>query len=282
MNKFIKGVVYFGIICTVIYGLQVAIIITISSYKGLKLDTEKSILIVGNSQTECAVNDSICTNIFNFSKSSETSPISYVKIRQILNDNPKIDTIMIGFNPLYVNNNADYWLYSRQHFAEIAPFWSFDDFINFPFNLQNFGLRSFRAFLLTSNKLNDLGGYQYIIRDKLHTDIKRRETQAETTESTSPSGNKMSLLYINKIISLCKQKNIKLIFINTPTYQASKYFDTQDFYRLYNDNFATIEFWDYIDMQLPDSCFGDINHLNHRGAKIFSETLKLRINEQKN
>lgn len=280
MNKFIKGVVYFGLICTVIYSLQVVIIMTISKDKGLKINQDKHILLVGNSQPECAVNDSICTTIFNLSASSETSPISFVKIRQILQDNPNIDTIMVGFNPLYVNNNADYWFYSRQHYAEIAPFWSYDDFKCFPFNLQNFGLRSFRALLLNLNGLKSLGGYNYLVRDKLQADIQRRESQSVSEEQ--PQGNKMSLLYINKIIALCKKNDIKLIFINTPTYQASKYFDTQDFYRLYNDNFATIEFWDYIDMQLPDSCFGDINHLNHRGAKIFSETLKLRINEQKN
>ena len=30
-------------------------------------------------------------------------------------------------------------------------------------------------------------------------------------------------------------------------------------------------------MELPDSCFGDLDHLNYKGAKVFSEYLEKEV-----
>jgi hypothetical protein len=34
---------------------------------------------------------------------------------------------------------------------------------------------------------------------------------------------------------------------------------------------------DYSTFQLPDSCYGDVTHLNYRGARIFSQYLQERF-----
>lgn len=84
------------------------------------------------------------------------------------------------------------------------------------------------------------------------------------------SPNPLQLEYLHKIVELCEQQHIKLYFINTPIYQIDKYWDTEDFYKKIKTMFGNVEFLDYGRLQFPDSCYGDIDHLNYKGAKQFS------------
>ena len=47
-------------------------------------------------------------------------------------------------------------------------------------------------------------------------------------------------------------------------------------------NYSNIKFYDFKDMELPDSCFGDLDHLNYKGAKVFSEYLEKEILHKNN
>ncbi|MDR0371726.1 MAG: hypothetical protein LBH80_07760, partial [Prevotellaceae bacterium] len=38
-----------------------------------------------------------------------------------------------------------------------------------------------------------------------------------------------------------------------------------------------VKYMDYSTFQLPDSCYGDVTHLNYRGARIFSQYLQERF-----
>lgn len=76
------------------------------------------------------------------------------------------------------------------------------------------------------------------------------------------------------------RKNIRLIFLNTPIYNAEKYLDTSYFYKVLNEKFPDIELWDYMKLDIPDSHREDINHLNEQGARVFSLIIAKRLEGQ--
>lgn len=273
MKEFIIKTICFSFVIIVIYIVQICFISWKVKQTVIPAESTKHILLLGDSHTECAINDTICSMLYNYSKGSDTSPISYFKIKKALADNLSIDTILISFSPLSIGVTADKFILNRnESLANTLPFWNFEDFILLPFPFNIVGLN----YIFNTSSIKMAGGYLYLVRNKLNTDIERRKHLTE-----KPTGNKITLLYLKKIVDLCQCKNIKLIFINTPIYQASKYYDTDLYYKIYNEQFSEIELWDYMNMSFPDSCRGDINHLNYKGASIFSEHLKIRLNEDR-
>ena len=52
--------------------------------------------------------------------------------------------------------------------------------------------------------------------------------------------------------------------------------------RYYKQKYSHIKFYDFREMYLPDSCFGDLDHLNYKGAKVFSEFLEKEVLHKQN
>lgn len=57
-------------------------------------------------------------------------------------------------------------------------------------------------------------------------------------------------------------------------YNKDFYYNTEDFYKAYENNYAEIPFLDYSDWNCPDSYRKDEHHLNQIGATIFTQKLK--------
>ena len=106
-------------------------------------------------------------------------------------------------------------------------------------------------------------------RNKLEKDIELRETNIFAHEEEL--GYQFD--YLMKIVELCKIYNVELILINTPTYKSEIY-SNNTLQSYYNRYFSQIKYLDFSDFVLPDSGYGDIEHLNYKGAEIFSQYLE--------
>lgn len=125
-------------------------------------------------------------------------------------------------------------------------------------------------FTFRRNELRDpLKGYVYLD----HVYDASRTSQSHISEK-SEIGEK-NALYLQKIIDLCKQKNIELMLVKTPnneTAEQRKYFNTvadmaaqaQVPFVNFNDHFETIG----LDTKTD---FYDATHLNYKGAEKFSK-----------
>ncbi|GHT65454.1 hypothetical protein AGMMS50239_25330 [Bacteroidia bacterium] len=83
------------------------------------------------------------------------------------------------------------------------------------------------------------------------------------------------VLLLRRIVRIfCNEKEVKLILFNTPVYQVDKYTDQAKFDSLRIAILPDVDYMDFSDFLLPDSCYGDIGHLNYHGAEIFSEYLQ--------
>jgi len=95
----------------------------------------------------------------------------------------------------------------------------------------------------------------------------------------------LQLEYLLKIINLCSKKNIRLYLINTPV--SDEYFTKipekfiTHYYNIVKElkSYKNVKILNYHNYQLPKNCYGDADHLNSNGAKIFSEIIISEIND---
>ena len=82
--------------------------------KLLKIKNDISVVFAGDSNVECAINDKIISNSINIAQSGEAYLFTFAKLRSLLEYNPQIKTIFLGFS--YNNllkTTEDLWLFRR-------------------------------------------------------------------------------------------------------------------------------------------------------------------------
>ena len=75
-------------------------------------------------------------------------------------------------------------------------------------------------------------------------------------------------------------KSIDLILLNTPksTFLRQSYDPKAiEYWRYVGKELCRSTIMDYMDYGLPDDCYGDLIHVNYKGAEIFSRHLARRI-----
>lgn len=243
---------------------------------------EAHIALLGNSHVETSVNDSILTGSRNFARSAELAEFMYAKLKLLHKYNSQLDTVYVCFDemiPFYKSYVDD--IYSPSYYDMLTV----SDWINI-FRLGGFeyGSTHFaRPFAITKmydymfatratefnlRKTDNIGGYMYLRRDKLQENIRRVKKSGQ-----QPSTQPVSMYFLDRMAEYCRENDIQLIFICPPQHPSRG--DNQQIYRsLHMSRYSDIPLVDCIDVTLPDSCYGDISHLNHRGARLFSRFLE--------
>ena len=239
----------------------------------------KTILVVGDSYTECAINDSILTNAFNFSQGGTTYFHSYLKIREILEHNPHIDTIVLSYSYKEMAKSRDNWFYGAESIQFMMPIYYFlfndNDFYALFISNPHDVLSNIPRIIFTKNySIDHLGKYLYLERDKLQ-EAKNRYIASDKEEKVEYSKHQEE--YLLKIYNLVRSKNIDLILQHTPIHpflkeelEENKY----DYYSLAEQKLPKAKIVDHSNMDIPEYGFGDLDHLNHKGARLYSEYLK--------
>ena len=93
------------------------------------------VLILGDSHTQCGIDDALLPNSLNLSESADTYFYSYVKLKRMLKANPQIDTLILGYADFNITDNQDRWLRSENINSFKLPIYFFlfdqDDFSDF-------------------------------------------------------------------------------------------------------------------------------------------------------
>jgi hypothetical protein len=286
MKKFLLCIFKFFALIMAIVIVLVATVYFILSGASFVIPEDRNILIIGDSHTECAIDDSIFTRSFNISQSGTAYLYSYVKLRKFLAKNPHVDTVLLSFHGGSIHKSMDEWTVGDKYIlGRIPNYFSLITARELPIFIDNptfystvikLPVKSIRAILkfivkhsLTYKDLY-IGGYIKLDRDKLQQDIERSEnnTAAETGYSD------YQIEYLLKIVDLCTEQNVELILFNAPTYNAKKYGNLQALNDFYNTYLIGTRYLDYSDFILPNYGYGDIGHLNFKGAEIFSNYLE--------
>jgi len=293
MKRFLVNISFFLLLVIFLTSLLYAVsdfLIKQRTQKLLKIRDDINIVFAGDSNVEGAVNDSLISNSINIAQSGEAYLYTYVKLRNLLQYNSQINTVYIGFSfQNLIKSTEERWLFQDQFVIEkiknynyllgnmekslimkhnpIAYLKGSVECIlsNFPVILKSYSSTGIK------DKIINFGGYEYNSRYKLQEDIKMNSFSGQIFEK-GPLQEK----YLKMISDMCRQKSIKVVLFNTPKH---KYFatrfdkETQNSWISLRKSLSQDSLLDLSMFTLPDSCFFDMDHLNCKGAAIFSKYL---------
>lgn len=284
MNKFIKRGVLFLII-TGIVSLIVGFLSVFVSKKTFeyKIKEKKNILIVGNSHTECSVNDSIISNSVNLSQSASSYFYSYMKIREFTKYNPQIDTVIISFSDNDLFSQKEKWFSSSQKINNKMTrhiiLFNKDDYLDL-FKSNPLEV-SFQTFILYSDfynlhmqKRDFIGSYNKINLNKIDEAI----IEFNLSPPIVDEGIAITeLKYLLKIYEFTEQNNIKLILLNTPIHPIlEKHFSVikPRNLEIVSEKMPNATYFDHTSFVLDNSMYVDLSHLNTKGSNKYSKFLQ--------
>ncbi len=257
----------------------------------LKLSDKKNIIVLGHSHPECAFNDSLIPNLSNFGKSGEAYFYTYLKVKNIIPNNKQIKIVLIEFENSQIDKVMDSWTWGNEHiynsFARYYPFMEYSDFkflwqknsnaiLECPPKsfIKELGYNFLSASILRKSiKSNTrFGGYLYLVRDKTDSLINSMTVNnLNPTAKTKIEFSETNIIYLSKIIEFCTLNSVKVYLIRSPLHQKyTGYSNETKFKEILSSNFSKIEFLDFKDFPLENYEFGDLGHLNHKGARVFS------------
>ena len=281
MNKFLFNVVSFGMLCLFLFlSISMASLSLFKNNFNYQISTDKNILLVGDSRLECAVNDSILTNVSNACQSGSSYFYVYLKIREFIKFNPQIDTVIVG----YSNHNLyKEWFVGEQFLVKVQhyfPLMEYKDLLALvkgnPLGvLKQIPMAILRnvAYVIQGN-VPKIGKYNYLKRDKLEESIKR-ENEKEIKETPIVE---VEAFYLKEIYKICEEKGLTLILLDAPIYPYIHKKNHQEKVNKASSSFAktnlpNAQIVNHKHFKLPKESYGDLYHLNHKGAQRYSEFL---------
>jgi hypothetical protein len=253
-----------------------------------QLPANKKILILGDSHTECAINDKILNRSFNFSQSGTAHFYSLLKLKKMLANNSQIETVVLSYSYDDVRLAKDMWFTNHEYILKKVPRY---------FSLMEFGdikkllkvnplsvIGSIPTFLVDSiyqllrggdvlESRSFLGGF-YPLK-KLGFEKTLDKISSRKIKNEKKKNSKFQLSHLKEIYDYCAIKGIKLVLINTPVFISN--FDKSyiSFYFDYaKQNLPEAKLIDHSNFNLEPEYFADETHLNYKGAEKYSIFLK--------
>ena len=246
-------------------------------------------LLIGDSHIAQGVDDGIIPGAFNSSVSADTYLTAFLRLQLILRDNPGIRTVLLGVSPYSLAKGSDETIFRPSLISMKVPYYlPFFGTEEWQLYLSRDAKNFLRAVFLSPSEYlrgSKLNNKKYLkklgkFNPRPYQSLDKAIAATKTLEKPFSWGNSAELHYLEKICAYCHEKNLRLIFLNTPIYNAEKYLDTSYFYKVLNEKFPNIELWDYMKLNIPDSHREDINHLNEQGARAFSQIIAKRLENQ--
>lgn len=258
-----------------------------------RMKTKTTKVVFGHSYPECAFNDSLINDFTNYAASGESYFYTYLKAKQVLNQNSQIQTVFLEFTNFQVNGIVDEWIWADNHlssrFYKYAPFMAVNDYKIIV--LKNW--RGFLKYLLISTKKNlkalmrsridqydKIGGYRFLQQTNTKNGVAPEIEEASVRLNEDKGISENTIYYLSKLINYCNEKGIKVLLIRSP---FKKKGITPDNEKLFNSilshNFEGVEFIDFSNYPLETSDFYDKVHLNYKGARKFSTWFNDLLNQ---
>jgi len=253
-------------------------------YHKQKSIDKKTIFILGNSHPESAINDILLGDDYiNISKSAEPLFYTAIKARNIINRKLS-DTLIIEFGNLGFQT-IHYVLDDDKLFENYKTYFSLMSIKEHQFLFKNNFKKALKTLIFINlkdiKKYNIInGGYIYYEADnivspnKKYTFPKQRTSDYKYPVDIQKQNVEALLNLINN------NKSTFFIIVRMPVHKSKKIED-EELYNDYVNQLKKFKNCTYINfnnqLNLPDSCFGDKEHLNFKGAKVFTPFFKSQI-----
>lgn len=287
MKKFaLKLVTYMGILTLAVICLYLINGIFLRTTNGLTLKDSPGTLIIGHSHAECAFNDSIITHSKNLSLSAECYFYSYLKLKPVLEKN-HISTIFLELSNWQISASMDSTIWKDYYLSRSCKNYQAlmgPDEVKLLLKKNPKKLLSVQPVVLkrqlqalTSSRsefydVMEWGGYLGIsksVTDSILTSYKRPGAIKKHISSTLSTIN---LGYLDKILALCREKNVKVFLVRAPMHdESAELVNEEEFQSLVNSRYKNYPFIDLRRFPISNDEFADLEHLNLKGSKKFSE-----------
>jgi len=283
MHNFIKLTTLFSLILLAIILIFIVFSeLLINKNADFKLEGNPKYIVLGHSHPECAYNDSLIYSFKNLSESGESYFYTYFKIKKLIEHNPSVDVLFIEFTNNQIIEIMDKWIWGEMHmknrYPRYSPFMTtsdkfvlavnnFHDYIN----SNSLSSKEILGRIMTNRyKFSDnIGAYLYLERDKTDSLINTIKTKDTLPKDSSISV--LNLTYLTKIIDYATEQGKKVILIRSPLHAFYSGYSNEAIYQnIRNTKFSSVPYLDFSKFPLRNSEFGDYEHLNHKGAVIFS------------
>jgi len=283
MSFFFKKIFLMQLIITIPLLLSTLINYVLLSYdNNFKFPGKENILVLGDSHTKYALNDSILSNTYNFSQDAESYFYSYLKLKQFDKKNEQLDTVILSFSQHNIHKCIENkWLLNKQNLRDrlkhYIPLLSIHDYFfifkNRPYMsiYALFNQIKYPAYLFMGK--NIYGGYEELNHDILKEEIDKQKKHGYRQEYKSFNDSPIETIYLQKIVEYCKSNDLILILINTPLYNTL-HNKQNGLYNYYEMNFSNTILLDFSKIEMEDRYFGDLVHLSPIGAKYFTRLIK--------
>lgn len=260
-----------------------------------KLDDEITAVIIGHSQSECGLNDSLINNTKNLSFGGEAYIYNYHKLKKLVEVNPQLKKVYVSFSNNQVGANISKWVYGDEKLTHYFPKYNYlmevEDYTNIAKeNTKGLLVSEVKSIVNNAKSVlkrektvfNDRnwGGYLSLNKQKLDSLIKVNHIK-KLKKEISKTESQINLYYLDKIVSLCEEKNIELVFVRTPMHPLL--FDVQNedlFQKIRKSKYNDVPFIDFHNFKLDNKEFADFDHLNKDGAIKLSKAFNQKIQSQ--
>lgn len=258
------------------------------SFSSFKTVETKTMVVIGDSHSECAFNDSIINGLVNFSQAGESYFYSYFKIKKIIDQNPNLKTLLIEISNNQIKKDTDRRIWGDKYLPFKLPVYGvFMDVksINLLMENNSEGFRSSIFPLIKNNTKmlfrgldysGEIGGYHYL-KTTLNDSIAEYDAfeddiiNVKDSSSATNISEIFELKYLREIIKYGESKGLRVFLIRSPLNEKYEGFENEiDFKDKLTSEFPDIELLDFAYFPLSNEQFADLSHLNYKGAKLFS------------
>lgn len=294
MRLFIKKVLLFLLLPVLLF-ITVFILLDFFSKQMIDRNLKQDkiyYLIAGDSHVRQTFDDKKMNFSRNISQNSESYYFTYYKLERILKTDSQIKTVFLGLSYHNLSGYIDDFIFGKfsgsvsKNYFFILPLQeklnlfsaNKHDRLNFIKSILFTGLKN-----LVSKEKSFIGGYSNIFlksKANLKSIEKRIHSQYFRNNREIFKPSEINLLYLNRIIDLCKEHKVELVFLNPPLEKSYKdkiplfyinYFNSL----IRNKNFNVIEF-DHLN--LDEKCFiPDGDHVSQAGSEICTKELESKI-----
>lgn len=241
---------------------------------------DKTTLILGTSRIQYGFDDSFMPTMWNVGLNADNYNLMYWKLKLLHKYNAQIDNVILEVDQITLFG------YFEGIESKLHPYYwdvmDFDDWISLAENDRTILMNPFdwvktaipvKSIFSTQEFQNlGLGGYSILERDKI------AEALTADRENQSPVDcivNDLQIEYLDKIVAYCQQNSIRIEFISMPSYPTKRVeLGHRKANQYIEKHYPNIKYHDYELIELADSCYGDIAHLNYKGAAALAEIMK--------
>lgn len=242
-------------------------------------------VFLGFSHVQCNINDSLISHARNLGDAAEPFFYTYQKAKRIFESNPEIENVFIEFSSKCISNFMDSTIFSDYHLPQFLPRYATvldgEDYrllfrLNAAQLLSAMPVVPRESLLAYRNRKQDVmeakkwGGFVYQTESTVAKRLERIR-KGYTRPALSNDTTRYNLIYLNKLVKLCREKGKRIWFFSSPLHaQSGDRANAALFNEIRETRYGSIPYLDFRDLYFPDDQYRDFEHLNGRGARRFS------------